>query len=473
MAQLKEGFGELDPAEFPHLYYGCGTARVGSTPLANVLGLAGIPSYYQPVKSILRCVLHGAEPVVWRFEPSQRHIFAKETFGPFTVAECIFLPVELLLDAGFPRDRLHVIMLDREPASVLASWFDKLSHLLPETTLFAHYLIATLNAQRAARRAMRHGVRVTTYVYELSRNPRLFIPALFERLWNIRSLSQLRDRRVGSQRRPRLGAVGRRLPAGAADFPGARGARIRCGLPLPRSHTDAVSTAHCRAACRERHRRSVSQLGSGLHRRFRYRSSHRPADLRRRLRSGTAVILRCSPFFRASLEGCAANAGTCGHPSRRRASARLLRMTGDYVAQEQPSPRTVDTTIEASNDPALFGPRGKKHARSRRQTAFVTGGAGGIGFALGRAFAQAGMKVTLADIETDALEAAVKGLRTIGRCAAWFVTLPMPSVLSARRARRSRPSAMSMWSATMPASPPPAASTTSPSIIGDGCSTSI
>jgi len=44
------------------------------------------------------------------------------------------------------------------------------------------------------------------------------------------------------------------------------------------------------------------------------------------------------------------------------------------------------------------------------KTAFVTGGASGIGLALGRAFAQAGMKVMLADIEADALAAAVKGL---------------------------------------------------------------
>jgi len=44
------------------------------------------------------------------------------------------------------------------------------------------------------------------------------------------------------------------------------------------------------------------------------------------------------------------------------------------------------------------------------KTAFVTGGASGIGFALGRAFAEAGMKVMLADIETDALAAAVKSL---------------------------------------------------------------
>ncbi len=45
------------------------------------------------------------------------------------------------------------------------------------------------------------------------------------------------------------------------------------------------------------------------------------------------------------------------------------------------------------------------------KTAFVTGAASGIGFALSRRFAEAGMKVMLADIETDALTAAVKNLR--------------------------------------------------------------
>jgi NAD(P)-dependent dehydrogenase (short-subunit alcohol dehydrogenase family) len=45
------------------------------------------------------------------------------------------------------------------------------------------------------------------------------------------------------------------------------------------------------------------------------------------------------------------------------------------------------------------------------KTAFVTGGAVGIGFAMAQAFAQAGMKVMLADIEADALRAAVADLR--------------------------------------------------------------
>jgi NAD(P)-dependent dehydrogenase (short-subunit alcohol dehydrogenase family) len=44
----------------------------------------------------------------------------------------------------------------------------------------------------------------------------------------------------------------------------------------------------------------------------------------------------------------------------------------------------------------------------------VTGGASGIGLALGRAFAQAGMKVMLADIEADALASAVESLRGVG-----------------------------------------------------------
>jgi NAD(P)-dependent dehydrogenase (short-subunit alcohol dehydrogenase family) len=48
------------------------------------------------------------------------------------------------------------------------------------------------------------------------------------------------------------------------------------------------------------------------------------------------------------------------------------------------------------------------------KAAFVTGGASGIGLALGRVFAEAGMKVMLADVETDALAAAVKSLHNVG-----------------------------------------------------------
>jgi NAD(P)-dependent dehydrogenase (short-subunit alcohol dehydrogenase family) len=48
------------------------------------------------------------------------------------------------------------------------------------------------------------------------------------------------------------------------------------------------------------------------------------------------------------------------------------------------------------------------------KTAFVTGGASGIGLALGRAFAEAGMNVMLADVETGALEKALQSLSNYG-----------------------------------------------------------
>jgi len=48
------------------------------------------------------------------------------------------------------------------------------------------------------------------------------------------------------------------------------------------------------------------------------------------------------------------------------------------------------------------------------KTAFITGGASGIGLALGLAFAEAGMKVMLADIESAALADAVKSLAAFG-----------------------------------------------------------
>src|SRR5262245_60638939 len=44
------------------------------------------------------------------------------------------------------------------------------------------------------------------------------------------------------------------------------------------------------------------------------------------------------------------------------------------------------------------------------RVAVVTGGASGIGLALGRRFAAEGMKVMLADVEADALDAAAKEL---------------------------------------------------------------
>ena len=70
------------------------------------------------------------------------------------------------------------------------------------------------------------------------------------------------------------------------------------------------------------------------------------------------------------------------------------------------------------------------------KVAVVTGGANGIGLAMGRHFAENGMRVMLADIQPDALDAAVKELRDGGRevagCATDVTQLDSVEELAAR-----------------------------------------
>jgi NAD(P)-dependent dehydrogenase (short-subunit alcohol dehydrogenase family) len=68
------------------------------------------------------------------------------------------------------------------------------------------------------------------------------------------------------------------------------------------------------------------------------------------------------------------------------------------------------------------------------KTAFVTGGASGIGLALGRAFAQVGMRVMLADIESTALAAAVSGLSDQGLTNVCSVTCDVTDPVSVAEA---------------------------------------
>jgi NAD(P)-dependent dehydrogenase (short-subunit alcohol dehydrogenase family) len=68
------------------------------------------------------------------------------------------------------------------------------------------------------------------------------------------------------------------------------------------------------------------------------------------------------------------------------------------------------------------------------KTAFVTGGASGIGLALGLAFAEVGMKVMLADIEADALATAVRSLHDLGHPDVCGVVCDVADPVSVERA---------------------------------------
>lgn len=181
---LAESFRHRPPQDFPMLYFACGKARVGSTALSNLFGMTGMPSYYQPLKAILRDALVGRPLTPW-IVPSASdapQIFSKETIGPYVLAESLFNPLQLLIDAGYPHSRLHLIVLDREPASALASWLEKLISRAPASTLLQHYVVAALSAVRVASYARRQGVPVTHYAYEVSKEAISSVCTLFDRL---------------------------------------------------------------------------------------------------------------------------------------------------------------------------------------------------------------------------------------------------------------------------------------------------
>jgi hypothetical protein len=183
-ACLAQGFGRLGRDDFPTLYCAWGKCRVGSTALTNLFGVAGLPSYYQPVKTVARHRLTGGDGDPWIL-PSpglHPHLFCKEMAGPYVLAECLYIPLQPLIEAGYPADKLQLLVLDREPARALASWLNKWSDRVPPERLLRNYVIAALNATRTENYARRHGVATTHYVYEASKDAVPSVRALFHRL---------------------------------------------------------------------------------------------------------------------------------------------------------------------------------------------------------------------------------------------------------------------------------------------------
>lgn len=171
-------------SSFPHLICISGKCRTGSTALTNLFGIAGVPAFYQPVKTILRRRVLDEPGDAWDLPRSDAAevVANKEMTGPYTLAECLFNPIQLLLEAGYPRERLHLLLLDRDPYECLASWRDKWSDRLGPDELLRNFALASVNAERLRDYAGSNGVDVLTYVYGLARWPHEAISALFSRL---------------------------------------------------------------------------------------------------------------------------------------------------------------------------------------------------------------------------------------------------------------------------------------------------
>ena len=179
-AVLREGFSSGRGS--PLIVIGWGKCRVGSTALTNLFGISGVPAYYQPVKTILRYHLLGGRGRPWHLPDGADVVFAKEMAGPYVICEALFNPVRCLVDAGYPPERIHLLVLERDPEEALASWLDKWSHRVAPERLVRTFVLSSLNAGRMHAYAERAGVERTSFPYEASREPELTVPRLLARL---------------------------------------------------------------------------------------------------------------------------------------------------------------------------------------------------------------------------------------------------------------------------------------------------
>ena len=179
-AVLAEGFAARRAS--PLVVIGWGKCRVGSTALTNLFGIAGVPAHYQPVKTILRYHLLGGRGRPWHLPEGAEVVFAKEMAGPYVTCEALFNPIRCLVEADYPPERIHLLVLERDPEEALASWLDKWSHRVEPERLVRTFVLSSLNALRMHAYARRVGVERTSFPYEASRRPELTVPRLLERI---------------------------------------------------------------------------------------------------------------------------------------------------------------------------------------------------------------------------------------------------------------------------------------------------
>ncbi len=165
------------PQNPPTLILIAGPCRVGTTALSNVFARAGISSYMQPIKSMRRAVENGEEVPVWNVL-EENIALSKETFGPKTESE-FFNPVDILLESGYPKDKIKLVGIVREPSSTLTSWtwmWDKV--------YFDLFIKAYQDTQNMMTSAEITGVETLYYVHEAIRDndPALVAGKLFNSL---------------------------------------------------------------------------------------------------------------------------------------------------------------------------------------------------------------------------------------------------------------------------------------------------
>lgn len=138
--------------------------RSGTTASLKISAAAGIPAVYQPLKENLRWQMHGEErPIIL---PSAPVICIKETIGPYTKTESTFNPLDVLLEAGFPKEQINVVFMMREPRATLTSWLKNFGRICDHESLVENMIYSYQTMEQIHDLALRENIHHTSFLYE-------------------------------------------------------------------------------------------------------------------------------------------------------------------------------------------------------------------------------------------------------------------------------------------------------------------
>jgi hypothetical protein len=169
--------------DLPALTVVAGPCRSGTTALQRAAAATGHPSYFQPLKRLIRSAMVGqdAQFTLW---PAAGPVVLKETFGPFVIGEVEFDPLGILRRCGYPISMLSLIITLRHPVDLFHSW-QRLYGAngrfgAPSPDLFVAAFRHTLDVHQWARDS---GHRVTAFAVDSLSNkePESVLSTLFAR----------------------------------------------------------------------------------------------------------------------------------------------------------------------------------------------------------------------------------------------------------------------------------------------------
>ncbi|MBI3984936.1 MAG: hypothetical protein HY344_03275 [Candidatus Levybacteria bacterium] len=175
------------PSSCPFVIVAVAPCRSGTTAQLRVFAEAGAQAHYQPFKAILREMEQGRDLDFRIPEGDDQTIFIKETVGPYNKPQSTLDPIAILLEAGFPIEKVRLIPMLRQPLATFSSWIKVndavrkyFNGAIPVEDLLENLITSYKTVDEIRQRAINAGIPTTTFVQEALRDnsPRQVVQSL-------------------------------------------------------------------------------------------------------------------------------------------------------------------------------------------------------------------------------------------------------------------------------------------------------